>query len=126
MGARTEYAPGTFCWTDLATTDVAGATAFYTELFGWRTAALPGQAAGDYTLLLVGDALVAALYPAGESMHPAWLSYVSVVDADATAARALDLGGTVLRAAADPRAPPSPCSRAGSTPRGFRRLRGGR
>jgi predicted enzyme related to lactoylglutathione lyase len=101
MGARTEYTPGTFCWTDLATTDVAGVTAFYTELFGWRNAALPGAAAGDYTLLLVGDALVAALYPAGETMHPAWLSYVSVVDADATAARAVALGGSVLREAAD-------------------------
>jgi predicted enzyme related to lactoylglutathione lyase len=33
MGARTEYAPGTFGWTDLATTDVGGATTFYTELF---------------------------------------------------------------------------------------------
>lgn len=35
MGARTEYAPGTFCWTDLGTTDVDGAKAFYTGLFGW-------------------------------------------------------------------------------------------
>ncbi len=101
MGGRTEYRPGTFCWTDLATTDVGGATTFYTELFGWRTTALPGAAAGDYTLLLVGSALVAALYPAGESMHPAWLSYVSVVDADATTARAVALGGSVLRKAAD-------------------------
>jgi predicted enzyme related to lactoylglutathione lyase len=101
MGVRTSYLPGTFCWTDLATSDVAGATTFYTELFGWRTDALPGAAAGDYTLLLVGDALVAALYSAGESMHPAWLSYVSVVDADATAAQAVELGGSVLREAAD-------------------------
>ena len=35
MGARTEYAPGTFCWTDLGTTDVDGAKAFYGDLFGW-------------------------------------------------------------------------------------------
>lgn len=101
MGARTEYTPGTFCWTDLGTSDLEGATTFYSGLFGWRTDVLPGQAAGDYTLLLIGDALVAACYPAGASQHPAWLSYVSVVDADATAARTVDLGGTVLREAAD-------------------------
>ncbi len=101
MGQRTSYPPGTFCWTDLATSDAPAATAFYTELFGWRTGALPGAAAGDYTLLLVGDARVAALYPVGESQHPAWLSYVSVVDVDATAARARALGGSVVRETAD-------------------------
>ena len=35
MGIRTSYPPGTFSWVDLATTDPAGARAFYTELFGW-------------------------------------------------------------------------------------------
>ena len=29
MGKRTRYEPGTFCWTDLATTDPEGAKAFY-------------------------------------------------------------------------------------------------
>ena len=101
MGARSGYAPGTFCWTDLGTSDLAGATTFYTGLFGWRTDVLPGQEAGDYTLLRMGDALVAACYPAGASQDPVWLSYVSVEDADATAARAAELGGTVLREAVD-------------------------
>ena len=30
--------PGTICWIDLASTDAAGATEFYCELFGWTAA----------------------------------------------------------------------------------------
>jgi hypothetical protein len=37
MGKRERYEPGTFCWVDLATTDPAGAKAFYGALFGWET-----------------------------------------------------------------------------------------
>ncbi len=37
MGKRERYELGTFCWMDLATTDPAGARAFYGELFGWET-----------------------------------------------------------------------------------------
>jgi predicted enzyme related to lactoylglutathione lyase len=35
MGKRTSYAPGTFSWVDLATTDPDAAKSFYGELFGW-------------------------------------------------------------------------------------------
>ena len=35
MGERTSYAPGTFSWTELVTSDADAAKAFYTELFGW-------------------------------------------------------------------------------------------
>lgn len=101
MGRRTSYPPGTFCWTDLSTSDSAAATSFYTSLFGWRAEVLPDQGAGDYTLLRVGDDLVAALYSGGASPHPAWLSYVSVDDVDAMAARVAEAGGRVLRPAFD-------------------------
>ncbi len=36
MSERSEYAPGEFCWVDLATTDVDGAIKFYGELLGDR------------------------------------------------------------------------------------------
>ncbi len=51
-------------------------------------------------MLRVGGHDVAALYQA-DGRPPAWLSYVSVEDAGATAARARDLGGTVLQDAFD-------------------------
>src|SRR5918994_1938290 len=45
MGERTRYEPGTFCWVGLATSDPAGAQAFYTSLFGWQAEDLPAGAA---------------------------------------------------------------------------------
>ncbi|HZI91171.1 MAG TPA: VOC family protein [Thermoleophilaceae bacterium] len=95
MGERTGFEPGTFCWTDLSTSDPEAARGFYTGLFGWETEDLP--AAGDmgtYTLLRVDGRLVAALYKSPQG-PPAWLSYVSVQDADASADRARELGGLV-------------------------------
>ena len=41
MGKRERYQPGTFCSVDLATTDPAGARAFYGGLFGWEAVPVP-------------------------------------------------------------------------------------
>ncbi|MFP5316828.1 MAG: VOC family protein [Acidimicrobiia bacterium] len=98
MGERTEYAPGTFCWADLGTTDAAGAKAFYGSLFGWEPVDMPAGEGMTYTMLQLGEHTVCALYgkPADQG-PPAWLSYVSVEDAAATAERARSGGGTVLQ-----------------------------
>ena len=50
MSERTEYAPGEFCWVDLATTDVDGAKAFYGELLGDRGRGRAGRSRGDRRL----------------------------------------------------------------------------
>jgi uncharacterized protein len=101
MGERTRYEPGTFCWVGLATSDPAGATAFYTRLFGWQAEDLPAGAAGTFTLLRRGGRDVAILYrqtpearAAGAPPH--WTSFISVEDAEATAARAGELGGAAV------------------------------
>jgi uncharacterized protein len=96
MGERTRHAPGTFSWTDLGTTDAAAAKAFYGGLFGWDAEDVPAGEA-PYTMLRVDGRDVAALYGRGDVQHPAWLSYVTVDDADATARRAGELGGQVLQ-----------------------------
>ncbi len=44
MSERTEYAPGTPCWVDLATPDVEAAAEFYGALFGWEVPELPNSA----------------------------------------------------------------------------------
>lgn len=100
MGKRESYEPGTFCWVDLATTDPAGAKAFYTGLFGWEAEDVPAGEAGTYTLMRLGGDEVCGLYEmdAGQregGTPPHWLSHVSVEDVDAVAARARELGGTV-------------------------------
>ena len=106
MGKRESYVPGTFCWVDLATTDAEGAKAFYGELFGWEADDMPAGEGMTYTMLRVGDDYVGGLYEmdAGQreaGVPPYWLSYVSVEDADAGAARARELGGTVHGGAFD-------------------------
>jgi uncharacterized protein len=101
MGERTRYDPGTFCWVGLATSDVAAAKAFYGSLFGWEAEDLEAGAAGTYTTLRYGAKDVAILYrqqpearAAGALPH--WTSYISVEDADDTAARAEELGGAAV------------------------------
>ena len=101
MGQRTRHDPGTFCWVGLATSDVAAAKAFYGSLFGWEANDLQAGAAGAYTMLCCGAEEVAILYrqqpearAAGAPPH--WTSYISVEDADATAARAHELGGAAV------------------------------
>jgi predicted enzyme related to lactoylglutathione lyase len=100
MGQREHYEPGTFCWVDLATTDPAGAKAFYTELFGWEAEDVPAGEKGTYSLLRLDGDEVCGLYKmdAGrreEGVPPHWLSHVSVEDADAVVSRVRELGGTV-------------------------------
>jgi len=104
MGPRTEYAPGTFSWVDLATTDVAAAKAFYTDLFGWTTEDDPGGT--PYTLCRVGDAIACGIAAQPDDARaagapPTWTSYVTVEDADAAVARASSLGGSTVADAFD-------------------------
>lgn len=96
MGERTSHSPGTLSWTDLATTDTEGAKRFYTGLFGWDIDDRPIPGDGVYTMLLRDGKEVAALFEGQEGMPTAWSSYVTVESADATAARAADLGGTPM------------------------------
>jgi uncharacterized protein len=101
MGERTRYEPGTFCWVGLATSDPDSAKAFYIGLFGWQAEDLEAGAAGTYTPLRYRGREVAILYmqqpearAAGAPPH--WTSYISVEDAEATAARAGELGGAAV------------------------------
>ena len=88
MGERTRYAPGTFCSVDLGTADAAAAKRFYAGLFGWEAEDVPAPPGGTYTGLFERPA---------DAGPPAWASYVAVEDADATARRAQELGGSVAR-----------------------------
>jgi predicted enzyme related to lactoylglutathione lyase len=100
VGERTRYAPGTFCWADLATTDQAGAKAFYGELFGWEAEDTPVGDGVFYSMMRLDGKDVAAIAPQPQQQRdagapPVWQSYVSVEDADRAAERAKELGGTL-------------------------------
>jgi predicted enzyme related to lactoylglutathione lyase len=101
MGERTHFEPGTFCWAGLATSDPESAKTFYAGLFGWHAEDIEAGAAGAYTALRSGGHDVAILYmqqpearAAGAPPH--WTSYISVDDAETTAARAGELGGAAV------------------------------
>ena len=102
----TRHAPGSFCWAELATTDAAGAKSFYTRLMGWETHDDPIPGGGAYTMIQLEGGNVGALYEQNDEMRaqgapPAWLAYVTVEDAAAAAAKARELGGTVIKDAFD-------------------------
>jgi len=106
MGERTEYAPGTFCWTDLTTTDQEAAKAFYSGLFGWEAQDMPVGEDTYYSMQRLGGKDVAAIAPQPQQQRdagvpPVWNSYVSAQDADAAADRAKELGATVHAPAFD-------------------------
>jgi len=98
MAEITAYAPGTFCWVDLGTTDAAAAKTFYTQLFGWDAVDVPAGDMGIYTMLQKNGHDVCALYAMTTPGVPsAWLSYVSVDQVEAIAEQVTALGGTVMQ-----------------------------
>jgi predicted enzyme related to lactoylglutathione lyase len=100
MGKRSEYAPGTFSWVDLATSDQDGAKRFYAELFGWETDDVPVGGGAVYTMCRIDGSNVAAISALMEDQRemgipPHWNNYVTVTDLDAATDRAKELGATV-------------------------------
>lgn len=100
MGERSQYAPGTFCWADLTTTDQPAAKSFYGELFGWSAHDTPVGEGAYYSIMSRDGKSVAAIAPQPEAQRdagvpPVWNSYVTVSDADAVADRAQELGANV-------------------------------
>ena len=94
-----------FVWHELTTADSPAATAFYTQVVGWRAqdSGMPDMA---YTLMLVGEAPVAGVMRTPAELQaigapPCWSGYVAVYDVDAMQARVLTAGGKLLRPAGD-------------------------
>jgi predicted enzyme related to lactoylglutathione lyase len=92
---------GRFIWYELMTPDMAGAKAFYGDVVGWASSDMPG-AEGQYALFDIGGHAVGGLMPLtdehkAQGVPPNWNGYVAVDDADATAAKAKGLGGSVMR-----------------------------
>lgn len=102
MQETVEYAPGTFCWVELGTTNGEAAKKFYTELFGWGFTDNPVGPNMVYTMLKLDGKDVGALYQlssemTAEGIPPHWLSYVSVADADESARQIKALGGKLKK-----------------------------
>lgn len=91
---------GEFVWHDLATSDLAAATPFYTDVMGWTSSKLPDvdmeyvgfQAPDDDTVaaaMKLSDEMV------GMGVPPCWTPCIAVEDLDAFCAKVGELGGAV-------------------------------
>jgi predicted enzyme related to lactoylglutathione lyase len=101
MAERTSHPHATISWTDLATTDQAGAKEFYGALFGWEYDDRPMGDEGVYSMAKLRGHTVAALSPqqpaeAAQGVPPHWNVYVTVDDVDAATSQVAGAGGQVF------------------------------
>ena len=92
------YPQGVPSWIEARHPDPDAALAFYAGVFGWDAEErVPPGAPGSYRIVSVDGRDVGAIT---SSDDPAtWTTYIAVDDADATAARVVELGGTAAEPA---------------------------
>ncbi|MFJ1761908.1 VOC family protein [Amycolatopsis sp. NPDC088138] len=98
-GTQVTATPGTMTWNECMSRDYPAARAFYEQVFGYGIQDLSTDEFTYAVLLLDGRPVggVGALpdsVPADVPSH--WDAYFSVADADASAAKAVELGGRAL------------------------------
>ena len=102
MPDSAKHAPGSFCWFELGTTDQNAAKEFYTAVAGWSIADFPMGPNEVYTMFHLQGRNTGACYTLNAEMQangvpPHWLLYVSVVNADETAAKVASAGANSWR-----------------------------
>ncbi len=98
MSEMTTYAPGIPCWVDLASPDIEASIGFYGALLGWDVPESENaEQTGGYRIATQRGKSAAGMMPLmQEGQPPAWSTYVSVEDADATTEKAKAAGGQVI------------------------------
>ncbi len=98
MGERTSYEAGTPSWVDHASPDLDASIDFYGALFGWDVPeGENSEQTGGYRQATKDGKPVGGMMPLmQEGQPPAWTTYVTVDDAEATAAKVTEAGGTVM------------------------------
>jgi len=87
--------PGQFSWNELLVNNPETTGAFYSKLFGWQTAPMPGGM--PYTIFKKDEMFVGGMMKLPmPNVPPHWLNYVTVEACDASAARITELGGTIV------------------------------
>ena len=100
-GAELFGSPGSVGWNELSTRDVPAAARFYQAVFGWEPHPT-GEGADAYTEFKVGERPIGGMINMDDKglpkeIPPHWLPYFTVEDCAATAARAEELGGKVMK-----------------------------
>ncbi|HEX2362329.1 MAG TPA: VOC family protein [Jiangellaceae bacterium] len=96
FGAELVNEDGTWTWNELVSADLSAGTDFYVELLGWTAEETPGPF--PRTAYTRGDLLIGGGHVPAPQEDPTarWSVSFWVADADHTAAKAQELGGTVL------------------------------
>jgi uncharacterized protein len=100
MPRRDGYMPGIPCWVDTSQPDPEAGVEFYSRLFGWTFEnVMPPGSGGKYFIARLNGGAVAAVGSTPEAAPPTamWDTYVSVDDADETASKVREAGGSVLK-----------------------------
>ena len=94
MSERDGFQAGVPCWVETWQADADAAADFYSAVFGWECEGEPG---GPYMCRLRGRdvAMVGQLPPEHAHRPAAWMTNVQVDDAEETAARVREAGGSV-------------------------------
>ncbi|MFI9202288.1 VOC family protein [Streptomyces sp. NPDC053048] len=97
----TDFRPGSPCWIDLGTPDVAATAAFYRSVFGWEFESAGAEMAG-YGVFKLGGRTVGGLGRlTEEGARSAWMIYFNTSDVHAVAQATERAGGRVRVAPVD-------------------------
>jgi predicted enzyme related to lactoylglutathione lyase len=101
-GAQLANENNTLTWNENLSLDYEGNKKFYTQVFGYEYNEMGDEGFSYSTLELNGQSVggIGELAE-GADMPSHWMSYFAVEDTDASVAKALELGGVVLKAAFD-------------------------
>jgi hypothetical protein len=100
-GAQVANEPGSFCWSELDTRDVAAAKEFYPAVFGWScTTSSTDESPFEYYEWRRDGTSVGGMMPMPAEvpdMVPSyWLTYFAVSDTDIAVDRVRELGGSLM------------------------------
>jgi uncharacterized protein len=98
-GAGVVGEAGAMCWNELSTRAVPESLEFYRAVFGLEAVATPTEGMEYHELQVDGAGVAGVMSMVGDEWPPDlpnnWMVYFAVDDADAAAARCVELGGSV-------------------------------
>lgn len=92
----TAWENGTPCWIDYGAADIEAARRFYSAVLDWEYTGGEPEYGGYLTATTKGEAAAGLAPQMDPSDPPRWTTYFAADDADATAGRIRDAGGTLV------------------------------
>lgn len=103
-GAALVGETGAINWNELLTPDIEAAGRFYRTVFDWSSDLVDTSEDSSYTIYKAGQTMIAGMMARPQRLRdvpPNWLTYFGVADVDKSAAKAKELGGTIMQPPTD-------------------------